>query len=156
MQPPQKNAFIIRWKIRHSQYTCSRYLESSSYEWRGEGDLKKNFEQSPYSVNVEMEHQTQLRCIPPQGIPPPKVYWLKNGAVLEPDSNIIISSEGHLIFSEARFQDTANYTCVAENLANKRFSDSALLKVIGRECLLKKKKFAISFKKQKHVPKKNI
>lgn len=95
-------------------------------------DLKKTFEQPPYSVNVEMNHQTELRCLPPQGIPPPQVYWLKNGAVLEPDSNIIISSEGHLIISEARFQDTANYTCVAENIANKRFSDSVLLKVVGK------------------------
>lgn len=94
--------------------------------------MKKTFEQSPYSVNVEMDHQTQLRCLPPQGVPPPRVYWLKNGAILEPDSNIIISSEGHLIISEARFQDTANYTCVAENIANTRFSDSALLKVIGK------------------------
>ncbi|KAK6630187.1 hypothetical protein RUM44_005743 [Polyplax serrata] len=93
-------------------------------------NLKKSFEQSPYSVNVEMSHQIQLRCLPPQGVPPPQVYWLKNGAVLEPDSNIIVSSEGHLIISEARFQDTANYTCVAENIANKRLSDSALLKVI--------------------------
>lgn len=117
--------------IKHKQLH-STYIKNSIILFFFVLDLKKNFEQSPYSVNVEMEHQTQLRCIPPQGIPPPKVYWLKNGAVLEPDSNIIISSEGHLIFSEARFQDTANYTCVAENLANKRFSDSALLKVIGK------------------------
>ncbi|KAK6643458.1 hypothetical protein RUM43_004963 [Polyplax serrata] len=110
------------------------FFSEDSVRWEKEKDtlrhLKKSFEQSPYSVNVEMSHQIQLRCLPPQGVPPPQVYWLKNGAVLEPDSNIIVSSEGHLIISEARFQDTANYTCVAENIANKRLSDSALLKVI--------------------------
>lgn len=71
------------------------------------------------------------------GVPTPKVYWLKNGAVLEPDTNIIISTEGHLLISQARFQDTANYTCVAENFAAKRFSDSVIVKVVGEFIFLK-------------------
>lgn len=95
-------------------------------------DLKKNFEQPPYSISVELDKQTELRCLPPLGVPPPKVYWLRNGAVLEPDTNIIISTEGHLLISQARFQDTANYTCVAENIAAKRFSDSVVVKVVGK------------------------
>lgn len=97
-------------------------------------DLKKTFDPQPYSVNVEMDRQATIRCHPPEGIPPPTVFWLKNGAVLEPDSNIIVSREGHLLFSQARFQDTANYTCVAENIAAKRLSDTVLLKVIGKFC----------------------
>ncbi|XP_014284948.1 netrin receptor UNC5B isoform X2 [Halyomorpha halys] len=91
--------------------------------------LKKQFESPPYSQSVEVDHQAELRCHPPAGVPPPRVYWLRNGATLEPDTNIIVSSEGHLLVSQARLQDTANYTCVAENIAARRISDPALLTV---------------------------
>lgn len=73
----------------------------------------------------------QIRCHPPPGVPPPQVYWLKNGLPLESDTNVIVSTEGHLLVSQARLQDTANYTCVAENIAAKRISDPALLTVYG-------------------------
>ena len=95
-------------------------------------DLKKQFESPPYSQSVEVDHQAELRCHPPAGVPPPRVYWLRNGATLEPDTNIIVSSEGHLLVSQARLQDTANYTCVAENIAARRISDPALLTVFGK------------------------
>ena len=44
--------------------------------------MKKNFEQPPYPISVELDKQTELRCLPPLGVPTPKVYWLKNGAAL--------------------------------------------------------------------------
>ncbi|KAL0278131.1 UNVERIFIED_CONTAM: hypothetical protein PYX00_000041 [Menopon gallinae] len=78
-----------------------------------------------------MNRQAVLRCLPPTGIPAPQTYWLKNGAVLEPDSNIVITGDGHLLINQARFQDTANYTCVAENIAAKRLSETVLVKVVG-------------------------
>ncbi|XP_046664973.1 netrin receptor UNC5C-like isoform X2 [Homalodisca vitripennis] len=91
--------------------------------------LKKQFDSPPYSQNVEMDHQAELRCHAPPGVPPPQIYWLRNGLPLETDTNVIVSSEGHLLISQARLQDTANYTCVAENIAAKRISDPALLTV---------------------------
>lgn len=45
---------------------------------------------------------------------------------------MIVSSEGNLLIGQARLQDTANYTCVAENVAAKRLSDPALLTVYGK------------------------
>lgn len=51
---------------------------------------------------------------------------------IEPDNNMIVSSEGNLLIGQARLQDTANYTCVAENVAAKRLSDPALLTVYGK------------------------
>lgn len=75
----------------------------------------------------------EMRCIPPAGVPPAKVYWLRNNVPLEQgDTNIILSNEGHLLISQARLQDTANYTCVAENIAAKRQSDPAMLTVYGK------------------------
>lgn len=92
-----------------------------------------------------MDHQAEMRCHPPVGVPPPRVYWLRNGAPLEPDTNIIVSSEGHLLVSQARLQDTANYTCVAENIAARRISDPALLTVYGKFNLLFKASFTFSY-----------
>ncbi|XP_049839247.1 netrin receptor UNC5C [Schistocerca gregaria] len=91
--------------------------------------LRKQFETSPYGRAVRLGAGAELRCLPPAGVPPPRVYWLRNGAPLEPDSNVIVSSEGHLLLGQARLQDTANYTCVAENVAARRLSEPALLTV---------------------------
>lgn len=97
-------------------------------------DLKKPFTSVPYSVSVETDRNVELRCLPPDGVPPPRVYWLRNNVPIEPDNNMIVSSEGNLLIGQARLQDTANYTCVAENVAAKRLSDPALLTVYGK-CL---------------------
>lgn len=95
-------------------------------------DLKKPFTSIPYSVSVETDRNVELRCLPPDGVPPPRVYWLRNNVLIEPDNNMIVSSEGNLLIGQARLQDTANYTCVAENVAAKRLSDPALLTVYGK------------------------
>ncbi|KAF6211483.1 hypothetical protein GE061_011995 [Apolygus lucorum] len=95
-------------------------------------NLKKTFESPPYSMSVEVDRQAEIRCHPPVGMPLPRVYWLRNGVPLEPsDTNIIMSSEGHLLVNQARLQDTANYSCVAENIAARRVSDPAALTVYG-------------------------
>nr|CAD7411352.1 unnamed protein product [Timema poppensis] len=92
-------------------------------------DLNKHFEAPPYSQAVEVGGSVELRCHPPLGVPPPTVYWLKNSAPLETDTNLIVSSEGHLLVGQARLEDTANYTCVAENVAAHRLSEAARLVV---------------------------
>ena len=76
----------------------------------------------------------ELRCLAPEGIPPPDVTWQKNGVAVEPKkegSNLIVSSEGHLLVVQARLADMGNYTCVSENVAGKRISDTAVLTVLG-------------------------
>ena len=47
------------------------------------------------------------------------------------DVNFIISNEGNLIISQTRLSDAANYTCGAQNLANRRLSEPAQLTVFG-------------------------
>ncbi|CAG9814518.1 unnamed protein product [Phaedon cochleariae] len=84
-------------------------------------DLKKQFEVNPESTHlVEIGHQVDLKCVPPTGMPPPRVYWLRGGQMLQSDTDVLVTSEGHLLIGQARPQDTGNYTCVAENIAAKR------------------------------------
>ena len=62
-----------------------------------------------------------------------QVFWLKNGKPIDSkkDINFIITSEGNLLINQARLIDTGNYTCGAQNLANRRLSEPAALSVIG-------------------------
>ena len=94
--------------------------------------LKKEFETPPYSDQTRAGQQLEVRCHPPKGKPRPNVYWMKDGVrLLEDDANYIVTSEGHLILVTARQQDAGNYTCVAENLAAKRFSVPAEISIFG-------------------------
>ncbi len=97
-------------------------------------DLRKQFEVPPYSQQVAKGGQVEVRCHPPRGKPPPKVYWLQNGRKIDPnlDKNFLVTAEGHLIVVAARLTDSANYSCVAENIANTRTSDSAAITVYGK------------------------
>ena len=97
-------------------------------------DLRKQFEVPPYSQQVVRGGQVEVRCHPPKGKPPPRVYWLQNGRKIDPnqDKNFLVTAEGHLIVVAARLTDSANYSCVAENIANTRTSDSAAITVYGK------------------------
>ena len=108
-------------------------------------DLKKHFEVPPYSQQVSRGGQVEMRCHPPKGRPAPAITWLQNDRPIDPtsDKNFIVTGEGHLIVVAARLSDTNNYTCVAENVASKRFSDPATITVYGKPnfCFLKRISF---------------
>ncbi|XP_026751086.2 netrin receptor UNC5C-like isoform X2 [Galleria mellonella] len=91
--------------------------------------LKKQFSASPSSISVEVGSPASLRCTPPAAAPAPRISWLKQGAPLQQDHNVLISPEGNLLISRASLQDMANYSCVAENIAGKRISEPALVTV---------------------------
>ena len=104
--------------------------------------LKKEFETPPYSDQTRVGQQLEVRCHPPKGKPRPKVYWLKDGVRLLPDAepgddtnnmnnHHIVTQEGHLILVAARLEDAGNYTCVAENLAARRFSRPTEISIFG-------------------------
>ncbi|XP_013412210.1 netrin receptor UNC5C-like isoform X2 [Lingula anatina] len=91
--------------------------------------IRKRFEREPISTSVELEKPVQLHCLPPTGVPPPEVFWLKDGQVIndKEETNFIISNEGNLIISQARLSDQGNFTCGAINVAATRKSESAEL-----------------------------
>ncbi|XP_063918325.1 netrin receptor UNC5B isoform X3 [Zophobas morio] len=119
------------------EFFANEKFKCECYAWSGRGSIrsqsatidvaymKKLFEESPASTRVELNQQMELRCVPPAGVPPPRVYWLQGGQPLQPDTSILVSTEGHLLIGQARSQDTNNYTCVAENIAAKRMAAPA-------------------------------
>ncbi|XP_022237682.1 netrin receptor UNC5C-like isoform X2 [Limulus polyphemus] len=93
--------------------------------------LKKHFFNQPLSTSIQIEGQISLQCLPPEGVPPPKIAWVRNGEIIDTskETNFIISNEGNLLISQARLADMGNYTCRAENVASQRFSETAVLTV---------------------------
>ncbi|OXA43430.1 Netrin receptor UNC5C [Folsomia candida] len=75
-------------------------------------DLKKYFEQGPYSKSVELGSQTEMRCIPPDGVPVTVISWIRDGQQIDPkrDPNYIITADGHLLIAQTRLNDMGNYS----------------------------------------------
>ena len=99
--------------------------------------MKRHFETDPYSQQVARGQQVEMRCHPPRGRPKPSVFWKRNGRKMDAskDKNYMITNEGHLIIVAARLSDTGNYTCVAENIANLRPSNTAQVTVYGKKTI---------------------
>ena len=66
------------------------------------------------------------------------VFYLNSRIpIKKSNKRVIISHEGSLLINEVRINDSANYTCVAENLAGRRSSDPAMLSVTSNLTLTK-------------------
>ena len=63
-----------------------------------------------------------------------QIYWLKDRVEVQPerDPNYIQAADGHLIIIQAREKDRGNYSCVADNVANRCLSLPARLSVVGK------------------------
>jgi hypothetical protein len=115
----------------HCDAWSSKGQASSKSATVATGYLNKVFEVPPYSQSVTLGKQVEIRCHPPKGKPRPRIYWMKNKMEIqvERDSNFLQSADGHLIIVQVRKQDMGNYTCVAENLINRRISPPARLDI---------------------------
>ena len=96
--------------------------------------LRKDFVTPPYSQQIQLGSQAQLRCHPPKGNPAARViHWEKNGAeIKESETNFIQSADGHLIIVQAKMENAGNYTCVASNDVLTRRSPSATITIYGK------------------------
>ncbi|XP_045765198.1 netrin receptor UNC5B-like isoform X2 [Maniola jurtina] len=143
---PQSGVRIVEAECNVTRDHLDEYFGGDGFSctchaWSSRGDirsqpaivelayLKKQFAVSPSPTSVEAGSAASLRCSPPAAVPPPRVSWLKHGQPLQQDHNVLISAEGNLLISRATLQDMANYSCVAENIAGKRVSESATLTV---------------------------
>ncbi|PNI67325.1 HMCN1 isoform 2 [Pan troglodytes] len=73
----------------------------------------------PQDITVLRNRQVTLEC-KSDAVPPPVITWLRNGERLQATPRVRILSGGrYLQINNADLGDTANYTCVASNIAGK-------------------------------------
>ncbi|XP_059048298.1 netrin receptor UNC5C-like [Achroia grisella] len=144
---PQTGVRIIEGEHKVTRENVEEYFGSEKYQcscfaWTSRGHIrsqsatielayiKKHFTLAPETQLVKQYMPATFRCEPPPAAPFAQLYWLKNGAPVVADDNVQISKEGDLLIKRVSLLDMANYTCVAENLAGKRISEPAQLKVV--------------------------
>lgn len=145
---PMTGVRVVEVQLQVERVVVEEYFDSEGYgcqciAWSSRGEttsksakitiafLRRYFEEPPYSQRVPSEQHVELRCLPPVGRPEPQTTWLKNEAPIDlsQQPSFKISSEGSLLILSARAEDSGNYSCVAENVAGRRVSDTATLKV---------------------------
>ncbi|XP_060621245.2 follistatin-related protein 4 isoform X2 [Anolis sagrei] len=104
--------------IHMGKYTCHAYGYEELYQTH---ILQVNV---PPVIRVYPETQAQepgisasLKCHA-EGIPNPKISWLKNGIGLVPKASkqlMLIANGSELHISSVRYEDTGAYTCIAKN-----------------------------------------
>ena len=69
--------------------------------------LKTILSEEPYDKNEQVGQSVELVCVPPDGLPAPKISWLKDGNLIPTDgTNTLINYNGNLIIRAARLQDS--------------------------------------------------
>ena len=93
--------------------------------------LKSDFEEEPHNENKVVGEPIEINCVPPAGEPKPKVSWLKDGQLIDPndDKNLMIDYKGSLVVRAAKLRDAGKYTCMAENMVETRRSQPAKIDV---------------------------
>ncbi|KAA0199792.1 Roundabout 1 [Fasciolopsis buskii] len=108
--------------------------------------LETTFRQNPIDKSVHQGDRVLLECIPPAGIPEPRMAWfrsrslvaLQNGFPRQLNSTLVslshvqMTDAGNLQISAANLADAGEYTCVAANIAGEQRSISARLTVKPR------------------------
>ncbi|XP_068084846.1 inactive tyrosine-protein kinase 7 [Anabrus simplex] len=109
-------------------YTCvgAKGKESQSYTAQLKiaflGDLSRDSFEPPlpddHTRIVPEGAEFEMTCLPPQGDPPPRVWWQDTRGHTVSDTGPVRVDDTRLVVEAARpSEDNGTYTCVAENLA---------------------------------------
>ncbi len=144
IQIGNKQIFLIELTVTKTQLkdeislscTCQGWINSAKNAIISrtavvkEAFLDEYFEWEPMTTSGLIGKSAEIRCLPPAGDPKPIVRWLKNGVSIDKsNTRVMTSNEGSLLINQVEITDSANYTCVAENLVGVRSSEPALLVV---------------------------
>ncbi|GFY42956.1 inactive tyrosine-protein kinase 7 [Trichonephila inaurata madagascariensis] len=73
-----------------------------------------------HMVIVNVHGSFDITCLVPNGLPKPKMWWENPKGHVINDSGRIHVEDMRLIFSEVEESDDGQYSCIAENIADKR------------------------------------
>ncbi len=95
--------------------------------------MRDDFGSIPTDTSAVIGDEIVLSCTPPRGHPKPLVKWVKDGDVLDltGDRRVAIEEGGDLVIRGARRSDQGRYQCSAENVASRRLSKPARVKING-------------------------
>uniref|UniRef100_A0A3Q3ALP3 Hemicentin 1 n=1 Tax=Kryptolebias marmoratus TaxID=37003 RepID=A0A3Q3ALP3_KRYMA len=79
-------------------------------------NLTVNIMDGSQAVSVHINKPAALECVV-SGVPPPRVTWRKNGAILAGNNPYTFTEDGSLHIHSAQVTDTGRYLCMATNQA---------------------------------------
>uniref|UniRef100_G3WBH8 Immunoglobulin superfamily DCC subclass member 3 n=1 Tax=Sarcophilus harrisii TaxID=9305 RepID=G3WBH8_SARHA len=129
------NLMISDVSVQHSGvYVCAANRPGTRVRRTAQGVLlvqaPPEFVQWPQSVSKPPGSSAIFTCVA-HGVPEPRLIWLKNGKVLNPDDNVRLThNNSTLMLAAVTAADEAIYQCVAENSAGSNQA-SARLAVAG-------------------------
>uniref|UniRef100_A0A5F8G6U1 Immunoglobulin superfamily DCC subclass member 3 n=1 Tax=Monodelphis domestica TaxID=13616 RepID=A0A5F8G6U1_MONDO len=129
------NLMISDVSVQHSGvYVCAANRPGTRVRRTAQGVLlvqaPPEFVQWPQSVSKPPGSSAIFTCVA-QGVPEPRLIWLKNGKVLSPGENVRLThNNSTLMLAGVTPADEAIYQCVAENSAGSNQA-SARLAVTG-------------------------
>ncbi|KAJ0032742.1 hypothetical protein NQD34_002823 [Periophthalmus magnuspinnatus] len=102
-----------------AHYTCvaSNVAGKTTRNFNLTVNVAPTIKESPTAVSVHIKQPAVLECIV-EGVPPPRVTWRKNGAILSGNSpRYMFKEDGSLRIHSAQVSDTGRYLCMATNPA---------------------------------------
>ncbi|XP_054547438.1 immunoglobulin superfamily DCC subclass member 3-like isoform X2 [Talpa occidentalis] len=125
------NLMISDVSVQHSGvYVCAANRPGTRVRRTAQGILlvqaPPEFVQWPQSLSKPPGSSAIFTCVA-QGVPEPRLVWLKNGKVLSPGENIRLThNNSTLMLAGVSAEDEAIYQCVAENSAGSNQASARL------------------------------
>ncbi|CAB0012773.1 unnamed protein product [Nesidiocoris tenuis] len=91
--------------------------------------LKDEFKVVPKDLKVAAGEEAILECHPPDGNPPPSLFWRKDGEIIDFNERLKTMDQGSLKIVSVRASDEGKYQCVVQNIVGLKESPPASLTV---------------------------
>uniref|UniRef100_A0A3P9M5Z2 Hemicentin 1 n=1 Tax=Oryzias latipes TaxID=8090 RepID=A0A3P9M5Z2_ORYLA len=101
-----------------AQYMCvaSNVAGKTTREFNLNVNVAPTIKDGPQIVTVHVDKSAVLECVV-NGVPPPRVTWRKNGAILGGNNPYTFEENGSLHIHSAQVSDTGRYLCLVTNPA---------------------------------------